>query len=645
MKPNLKEKLNYNIEQFLSKGPSSLFLSLALTFIIVYVLLVALRVLLIYLFPSLSNPETLTNTYDNLWVPWLQMTDPGNMHVDTRTSGWLKITSIMAGLGGIVILSSFIAFMTTSINSVIYNIRQGKSKVLESDHTLILGWDEQVIEIIRELVIANESEKDECIVVLGDCPKEEMDNLINKRLVDKKTTRVITAPGIITNISDLKRVGVEEAKSIIVTSEYSTSASFKQKIKSDDKCIKTLLAINSCLDKDKLTSIIVEGYTDIRLGLMKEIRPNILPVNTWEIMGKILLQSTLTSGLEIVIREMLSFDGSEVYYIQSDWEGDKFYDLQFHFMDGVILGIYNSSKVLLRPPKEYRLKEGDQLIILAQDDSTIKYIDSGFKSHDNIHISLPKKKSLTRNMNTLILGWHDIARSYIKEVKDYDENAKIDIVYKNLDHLNEIKILKNNTYDFVDIIESDPMNIDALSRLKPFSYDNIIILSQNILDNNIESVDSDTVIILLLLKSIEKGLGKSDTKVITQLLNSDNQDIIAQTNVDNFVVSNKLINMLLAQLSEDTEILYFFNELFSEEGSEIYVKPSEYYFTELPVKCTFLSLMTHVNKRNEICLGIRKGNYSDSLEHNFGVILNPRKDEDLEITKHDFIVVLSEDDT
>jgi hypothetical protein len=116
------------------------------------------------------------------------------------------------------------------------------------------------------------------------------------------------------------------------------------------------------------------------------------------------------------------------------------------------------------------------------------------------------------------------------------------------------------------------MNIDALSALKPFSYDNVIILSQNILDNNIENIDSDTIIILLLLKNIEKKLGKSETKIITQLLNSDNQNIIIQTNVDNFVVSNKIINMLLAQLSEDTEILYFFNELFSEAGSEIYDK-------------------------------------------------------------------------
>lgn len=644
MKPSFKEKLNYKLEQFLSKGPSSLFLSLALTFIIIYVFLVALRVLLIYCFPSLHSPDTLTTIYDNLWVPWLQMTDPGNMNVDTQASRWLKISSVIAGLTGIVILSSFIAFITTAIDGIIYNIRQGKSRILESNHTLILGWNEQVIEIIRELVVANESEKDECIVVLGTCPKEEMDNIISKRIINKKTTRVITASGIITNIGDLERVGVREAKSIIIIAD-STSASFEQKVKSDDKCIKTLLAINSCLDKDKLTSIVVEGYTEVRLDLMKEIRPNILAVNTWEIMGKILLQSTLTSGLEIVIREMLSFEGSEVYYIKSNWEGDRFYDLKFHFMDGIMLGIYNNSKILLRPPKEYRLKKHDHLIVLAQDDSTINYIDSSFTSHDNIQTSLPKKKRLTRKMNTLILGWHDIARSYIKEIKDYDKDAKIDIVYKNLNHLDEIKMIKDSNYDFVNIIESDPMNIDALLLLKPFHYDNIIILSQNILDNNIESVDSDTVIILLLLRSIEKGLSKNETKVITQLLNSDNQDIIAQTNVDNFVVSNKLINMLLAQLSEDTEILGFFNELFSEEGSEVYVKPSEYYFTEFPVRCTFLSLMSHVNKRNEICLGIRKGNYSDSLENNFGVILNPRKDKDIEITKNDFIVVLSEDDT
>ena len=55
--------------------------------------------------------------------------------------------------------------------------------------------------------------------------------------------------------------------------------------------------------------------------------------------------------------------------------------------------------------------------------------------------------------------------------------------------------------------------------------------------------------------------------------------------------------------------------------------------------------MIHINKCNEICLDVRKEKNLHSLKRNFRVIINPRKDEDIEITKHDFIIVLSEDDT
>jgi hypothetical protein len=55
--------------------------------------------------------------------------------------------------------------------------------------------------------------------------------------------------------------------------------------------------------------------------------------------------------------------------------------------------------------------------------------------------------------------------------------------------------------------------------------------------------------------------------------------------------------------------------------------------------------MIHINKRNEICLGVRKGRDLHSLKRNFRVIINPKKNEDIKITKHDSIIVLSEDDT
>ena len=81
-----------------------------------------------------------------------------------------------------------------------------------------------------------------------------------------------------------------------------------------------------------------------------------------------------------------------------------------------------------------------------------------------------------------------------------------------------------------------------------------------------------------------------------------------------------------------------------EDGSEIYVKPATLYFETFPQKIRFADAMSIANDRDEICLGIRKGHLSKDLSANFGVKLNLAKDEQIEITENDFLVVLSEDE-
>jgi apolipoprotein N-acyltransferase len=67
------------------------------------------------------------------------MTDPGNMNQDNKMSIWLKVSSILAGIVGVIILSMLIAFITTSLEKVLYNFRKGRGVVIEDEHTLILG--------------------------------------------------------------------------------------------------------------------------------------------------------------------------------------------------------------------------------------------------------------------------------------------------------------------------------------------------------------------------------------------------------------------------------------------------------------------------------------------------------------------------
>jgi hypothetical protein len=85
--------------------------------------------------------------------------------------------------------------------------------------------------------------------------------------------------------------------------------------------------------------------------------------------------------------------------------------------------------------------------------------------------------------------------------------------------------------------------------------------------------------------------------------------------------------LILAQLSEEPLINRLHDDLLSEDGSEIYVKSTDLYFSEFPQTVRFVDLIGLAAKRDEVCLGIRKGNLSKDGNSNFGVRLNlPKSD-------------------
>ena len=96
--------------------------------------------------------------------------------------------------------------------------------------------------------------------------------------------------------------------------------------------------------------------------------------------------------------------------------------------------------------------------------------------------------------------------------------------------------------------------------------------------------------------------------------------------------------------SEQPLIMKFYEDIFSEDGSEIYVKSIALYSDKFPIKTTFGDLIGLADQRNEICLGIRKGKESKNAKANFGVTLNLDKSEALTPNKDDFLVVLREDE-
>jgi hypothetical protein len=182
--------------------------------------------------------------------------------------------------------------------------------------------------------------------------------------------------------------------------------------------------------------------------------------------------------------------------------------------------------------------------------------------------------------------------------------------------------------------------------IDPARYNNIIILGQNGGSAEAEQSDAETLMILLLLRSIFQERGKrTTTKLIAEVLESRNRDLVSRAGVDNFVVSNQLISMIMAQISENKEIKEVYQHLFKEDGFEIYIKPASLYLDTFPQHLSFADLMSLAQKRNEICLGVKLFDLEHDINKNFGIRLNPPKDQVYTIIDYDELVVLAENET
>jgi len=649
MKNSLRERLNYRAERFLSKGGTSIFKLLVIFFVTAFLFVIGLRTILVTFFNDSIDPVTQKNRgfFQDIYAIWLQMTDPGNMNQDIYSGPYTKIAAVIAGLVGVILLSALIAFITTALDTMLYDFRKGRGKVVENNHTVILGWNERVIDVIRELILANESEDKASVVILSRENKEVMDNLIQKRLPDMMTTEVITTQGDYANINELKRINLESARSIIILANCSESAILEKKIGSDVQSVKSILAITACQDGKNELPIIAEIFTKEKRDIISFFEDdNIIAIDSWNIMGKLLIQTSLTSGLDTVYKEILSFDGCEIYFYEDNWNNVLFSNLSYYLKDGIPLGIYSEEEgLVLRPPTDTVLKNGDSVVILAEDDSTIAFEGKQHFS-PNREKKIIDKRLEQKKKRILILGWHKVAEVFIEEATDYLlEGSDFDIMFNA--PTQELKeVIDDITEEFEDfnvkLHDSSPLDLVKLEAMNPSSYDTIVILSQSMEEQSADKIDSDTLIILLLLRKVVKQ--EDGLHIITQVLNSENQEIITQTNVDDFIISNKLITMILAQLSEEALMKTFYDDIFSEDGSEIYVKPTTLYFDEFPQKISFADAIFCAQQRDEICLGIRKGNLSKSLDDNFGIKLNPDKNMEIELTENDFLIVLSEDE-
>lgn len=626
---SLGARLRYQFDKSMAAGPIALIGWLALVSLIT-ILIAGAVVALTGIAPEGSPP---IGFFEAVWESLMRSMDAGTMGGDT---GWsFRFIALLVTLSGIFIFSTLIGILGAGVQAKIEDLRKGRSHVLESDHTIILNWSPSIFDIISELVIANASRKRPRIVIMAQKDKVEMEDEIAAKIGRTGRTKIICRSGDPTDLYDLAIVNPQTSRSVIILSPEGDDP--------DSQVVKSILALTNDPNRRAAPYRIA---AEIRNGSNADVArvvggSEVQLVLADDLISRIVVHSSRQSGLSAVYSELLDFDGCEIYTIdQPELVGKSFGDAVMAYGTSTLIGLCDrKGRVYLNLPPKLVIPAGARAIIIAEDDAAIKLGgDTGKLEEDAIR---PPRRATPKPERMIVLGWNRRGPMITRELARYVAEGSLLTVAADTPEIEaELVELQAGVANLrIEHKSVDTSKRSALEALGIPSYDHVLVLGYS---DHMEPqpADTRTLVALLHLRKIAEAAGKH-IGIVSEMTDVRNRELAEVTKADDFVVSNKLISLMLAQASENEYLSAIFDELLDEKGSEIYLRPMGDYVT-LGRPLSFRTVAEAARRRGEVALGYRRRRGDDASPRGMGgVVVNPAKAETLTYEAADRIIVLA----
>ncbi|KAB1214318.1 Ion channel CASTOR [Morella rubra] len=683
---SLSKQLAYRVDVFLSVHPYAKPLAL----LVATLLLICLGGLSLFGVTDGKLAEC-------LWLSWTYVADSGN-HTDSEGIGW-RLVSVSISFGGMLIFAMMLGLVSDAISEKLDSLRKGRSEVVEQNHTLILGWSDKLGSLLNQLAIANESLGGGIVVVMAERDKEEMELDIAKMEFNFKGTSVICRSGSPLILADLKKVSVSKARAIIVLAEDGNAD------QSDARALRTVLSLTGV--KEGLRGHIVVELSDLDNEVLVKLVGGELveTVVAHDVIGRLMIQCARQPGLAQIWEDILGFENCEFYIRRwPQLDGMQFEDVVISFPDAIPCGVKIAScggKIILNPEDSYVLQEGDEVLVIAEDDDTYSPATlPTVKEVSFINIAPPTRKpqkillcGRRRDIDDMIVVWRG---SLPKDFVVPKTAEKILFCGWRRDMEDMIMVLDaflapgSELWMFNDVLEKERekklidggldinrlVNISLVNRegnavirrhlesLPLESFDSILILADESVEDSAIQADSRSLATLLLIRDIQaKRLPYRDAMVtqvdrgsfsqgswigemqqasdksviISEILDPRTKNLISMSKISDYVLSNELVSMALAMVAEDRQINDVLEELFAEEGNEMHIRQADLYLRE-GEELSFYEVLLRARKRREIVIGYRSANAERA------VINPPAKSERRRWSSEDAFVVIAEKD-
>lgn len=511
-------KIQYRLDKFMKKG---IYHQLILLFLVV----ITFTVLSTYIIAVLFSFDYM----DTLWKSSMHLIDAGTITGQEDEKATVVFFFIVITFAGIFIWSSVVAILNEGLREKLDELRNGQMLIQEENHAVILGWNDTVIPLIDEYFRSSEINT---VVVLCNKPKKNIEQKISG--LDKGCTEIIIREADPLDIVALSLLNMEHCKSVVVMSD------------SDVRSLKIILAFKKAVKDTPITisTIIREKEFHIILKSLSDDKLKIYCVYQTDFLLKMMAQSTVFSGLAIAYNELFSYDGNEFYIITNNYTQMTVENIAKEYLNnrGLLVGYIEQDEVYLAPNGNLILPNQCKLIILAQENPT--------RSFESEELELPSiPNALSLDCNILVIS-DDLNNKLLKEeIGQYCENKTV------------------HCLDYTKLVQ-EKNKIDYLSNyFKEHKISRILLLSPTV------DSDEDIMALLILIRHIIEKDESIDSTILTGMNSVQNRNLITFDDFDDFIVSSKLIGMLLGQASLNPTLLKIFVEFLDTSGKELGIVP------------------------------------------------------------------------
>ncbi len=631
-----QERLRYLIDQaFARQFIGQLLLFITLVFVVT---LIGMTAVFFGLFSEENAavkeiPRSIDSGFwDSLWWSLNQVVRlPGFANAYGATVPVLAY-SLFLSFSGLVVLSVLISLINNTMHSRIQALRKGDTPVLERNHVLILGWNNKVFSVLKQLAQLKSGIK---VVILAPEKIDLMQEQLRVAGIQRERIKIILRSGIPSNYGELDRVAVDRAASVII---LATDAD-------DSEAIKTIMLLTARQDwpgePPVLTSEIAQEQNHELATIAAKKRLHIISSN--RVISKVIVQTVRNPGLSDIYREIFSPAGNSIYVQSISACIDRpIAEIAYGFSNAIPIGISWDEKhdkrvqhrAGLNPEPDYEIAEDEQLVLLTRG------LPVTYTPPDNVPASqIVQEGGSTPHVpaKVLLIGWTDILYDILKELDAHALHGTEVTILSNTSKkdarqqtaIHQVSELKNLTLIFH---KGDAVMQATYKDIDISVFNSIVVLADQ--SDEFEDADTRSLRILLRLMDLRKN---NDTQVhtIAELLDENNRVLLTDLGVDDIIISSDAVSAQLAHIARQEILAPIYHELLSAGGIEISIRPAGDY-VKPGTDCSFNDLIYSSQQKMEIALGIR-------LEQQGGeIILNPSRQSTWQLGENDKVIVLAQ---